>query len=179
MKIKIREQSSDDRAAVAAVTEAAFASTEFGHNGESALVGSLCDAVPSCLSWVANSQEGLVGHILFSPAELRLGRESLRGMALAPMSVAPDCQRQGVGSKLVKEGLREIAYLGCPFVIVLGHADYYPRFGFEPASKFDIGHGFDGVPQDFFFIRELSEGTLDAWRGASAYYRPEFGPQHS
>jgi len=179
VKIKIREQRAEDAAAVATLTESAFAASEFGHNGEATLIGALQAASPSCMSWVATSDEGLIGQVLFSPAELRLGREALRGMALAPMSVSPEAQRKGVGTKLIKEGLREIRDLGCPFVIVLGHADYYPRFGFTPASEIDVRHGFAGIPQELFFVRELSAGALDDWRGSAAYYRPEFGAQHT
>jgi putative acetyltransferase len=96
----------------------------------------------------------------------------LHGMALAPMGVLPEYQRQGIGTKLVRKGIAELKKRHCPFAIVLGHAEYYPRFGFERASAHRVRSEWD-VPDDAFMIMGLDESKL---RGVSgiARYRPEF-----
>ena len=101
------------------------------------------------------------------------------GMGLAPMSVATHCQRQGIGSFLVTNGLKRLTETECAFVVVLGHPDYYPRFGFVPASDFGVSHGFTGIPQDVFFIHHINENdTMKTLANGLTYYQPEFGPQH-
>ena len=93
-------------------------------------------------------------------------------MGLAPMAVLPGHQRKGIGSELVRAGLAELRERDCPFVIVLGHPEYYPRFGFEPAS----GHGVKcewEVPDEAFMILVLDEARLPE-AGGTARYRPEF-----
>ncbi len=77
-------------------------------------------------------------------------------MGLAPMAVAPDCQRRGIGTLLVQAGLNELSQSGCPIVVVLGHPEYYPRFGFVPAAELGITHGFEGIPQDDVLAKRLS-----------------------
>jgi putative acetyltransferase len=99
---------------------------------------------------------------MFSPVSLP-GRADLKIMGLAPMAVAPEYQRKGIGSALVRAGLEECKHLGFGAVVVLGHPDYYPRFGFAPASRFGIGCDYE-VPEDTFMIIELQSGFL---RGAS------------
>jgi putative acetyltransferase len=93
-------------------------------------------------------------------------------MGLAPVAVLPERQNQGIGSALVTAGLAIIRGSSCPFVIVLGHPDYYPRFGFEPAAGHGIRCQWD-VPDEAFMILVLEE---EAMRGASgpARYRPEW-----
>ena len=87
------------------------------------------------VSLVADAGNAIVGHILFSPATLP-GCPELRIMGLAPMAVAPARQRQGIGAALIHEGMEQCRRLGFGAIIVLGHAGYYPRFGFRPASQF-------------------------------------------
>jgi putative acetyltransferase len=93
--------------------------------------------------------------------------DNLNIMGLGPMAVAPDHQRKGIGSALVREGLKRCKQLGCQAVVVLGHAEYYPRFGFVPAARYGIRSGYD-VPDDVFMIAELVVGAL---RGASGVIR--------
>jgi putative acetyltransferase len=82
---------------------------------------------------VAEDDGAIVGHILFTPVVVE-GRPAL-GMGLAPLAVLPGRQRQGIGSQLVRRGLDSLRERGCPFVVVVGHPEYYPRFGFEPALR--------------------------------------------
>jgi putative acetyltransferase len=86
--------------------------------------------------------------------------------------VLPKYQRLGIGSKLVDAGIEELNERGCPFVIVLGHPEYYPRFGFEPASRFGIKCEWD-VPDEAFMIRMLDPSKMSSRTGV-ARYRPEF-----
>ena len=90
------------------------------------------------LSLVAVVQNRVVGHVLFSPATVESEGSVVRGMGLAPMAVLPEWQRRGIGSELIGSGIAGLASRQCPFVLVLGHAEYYPRFGFEPASRYGI-----------------------------------------
>ena len=94
-------------------------------------------------------------------------------MGLAPMAVLPERQRDGIGSALVEQGLRLLEDRACPFVIVIGHPDYYPRFGFELASKYDITCQWEGVPDEAFMILILDEAAMEGVAGL-VRYRDEF-----
>jgi putative acetyltransferase len=121
---------------------------------------------------VAVKQNQIVGHILFSPIEIKSKETSVQGMGLAPMAVLPEFQRRGIGTDLVREGIKRLTGRGCPFVIVLGHPEYYPRFGFEPASRYGVRCEWE-VPDEAFMILVLDPSAI---RGVSglARYRPEF-----
>jgi putative acetyltransferase len=106
---------------------------------------------------------------MYSP--VIVGR-NLRGAALGPMAVLPERQRQGIGSKLIETGNRKLMDAGCPFIIVVGHADYYPRFGFRPASEHGIKCEWD-VPDDVFMLLVLDETKMEGLSGL-ARYRHEF-----
>jgi putative acetyltransferase len=177
--LTIRRESTADAPAIRAVTEGAFSDSEFGHQGEAELIEQIRANCSDSLSLVACQDDDVVGHALFSPVEIRIGNRVATGKGLGPMSVAPSHQRRGVGESLVRFGLRLLTDRGIPFVVVLGHPTYYPRFGFQLASSFGIKHGFCGIPQDVFFIQFLLAGALPSVQGGSAYYRGEFGPQHA
>ena len=110
------------------------------------------------LSLVAEERGAIDGHIMFSPVTLT-GESALRAMALAPMAVRPDHQRRGIGSALVRAGLDECRTRGVEAVFVVGHPEYYPRFGFSRASRFGITCEFS-VPDEAFMAIELAEGSL-------------------
>jgi putative acetyltransferase len=95
------------------------------------------------LCLVALEGEEVVGHIVFSRARLASGHEVL---ALAPMAVVPERQRAGIGSRLIRDALTKAQATGFPLVVVLGHPEYYPRFGFEPASAHGIEAPWDVPP---------------------------------
>ena len=97
------------------------------------------------LSLVAED-DAVVGHILFTPVVVESTGRRVVGMGLAPMAVLPDRQRQGIGSQLVRRGLDILRERGCPFVVAVGHSEYYPRFGFEPASMHGLASQWEGVP---------------------------------
>ena len=164
----IRAENIEDRDPIHRVVELAF-----GGPSEADLVDALRENASPCISLVATLDEQVVGHIFFSPVTIETERETLAGMGLAPMAVLPEYQNQGIGSQLVREGLRECARLGHDIVVVLGHPKFYPRFGFEPASLKGLRSEYD-VRDEVFMVVELRQGAL-AGRGGLVKYHPEFG----
>ena len=163
----IRPERPGDADRVRAVNLAAFEGAE-----EADIVDRLRRAAGRLLSLVAEVDGEIVGHILFS--EVTVGEAAARGMGLAPMAVLPAHQRRGVGSALVRRGLELLRAEGCPFVVVLGHPGYYPRFGFTPASRHGVACEYEGVPEEAFLLLELAAGGLEGVAGV-ARYRPELG----
>lgn len=175
--VLIRTELSDDRDAIRAVTIDAFSQSELGYHGEADLIEQLRTEA-DWLSLVAIRDGVLIGHALWTPVVIKGQGRELSGMGLGPVSVACDWQRQGVGARLIQSGLDQLAQVGCPFVVVLGHPDYYTRFGFVPAASWGVWHGFAGIPQEVFLIRSVSAEPLPFIMDARAYYRPAFGTQH-
>lgn len=176
----IRPERKTDAAAIRRVNEAAFATP-----AEAGLVDALRSAGAVIGSLVAEVEGEVVGHILFSPAVVDShshpgdtthsrtpASEKPRPIAaLGPMAVLPERQGQGIGSQLVVAGLDVCRAAGYDLVIVLGHLDFYPRFGFRPAPPLGIRweHGADS----HFMVMELQPGAL-ARAGGVVRYRPEF-----
>jgi putative acetyltransferase len=153
----IRTEEQKDWAAVRAVNISAFETPT-----EANLVDALRDQAQPLVSLVAEENGVIVGHIMFSPVSLS-GHPALKIMGLAPMAVAPEHQRKGMGSALVRSGLEQCKLLDFGAVVVLGHPDYYPRFGFLPSARFGISCEYE-VPEEVFMVVELQAGFL---RGAS------------
>jgi len=166
--IKIRKEQPADIPAIRAINEAAFRQPQ-----EAGVVDKLRQACGGLLSLVVVVDGRTVGHVLFSPATIESGGHTVRGMGLAPVAVLPECQRQGIGSKLINTGLDMLRKSPCPFVIVLGHPKYYPRFGFEIASKYGIASQYDGVPDEAFMILIFDKRAMSNVSGV-ARYRDEF-----
>jgi len=160
---EIRTERPDDIAAIREVNRRAFEQEQEGN-----IVDALRSNTASLLSLVATVDGFVVGHIIYSPASIR----GVTGAALGPMSVAPDRQRQGIGSRLVETGNRMLRATGCPFIVVLGHAEFYPRFGFVPASTRGIACEWN-VPDDVFMIAVLDEAKMSGVSGLTKY-RDEF-----
>ena len=160
---EVRPERFEDHDAIRVVHERAFDPS----HAEARLVHGLRDSdahVPE-LCLVAQADDGpIAGHIMFSRARLALGPQVL---ALAPMAVLPEHQRQGVGSELMEDSLRRAAETPFPLVVVVGHADYYPRFGFEPAGPLGIEAPFE-VPPESWMAYRLPRYTENA-RGALIY----------
>ena len=163
----IREESPNDRAAVREVNIRAF-----GQAVEADLVDALRENSAGLLSLVAVKDGQVVAHILFSPATIGADDNTVEGMGLAPMAVLPDYQQQGIGSELVRAGIARLTSTACPFVIMRGHPHYYPRFGFEPASRRGIRSEWE-VPDEAFMILVLDDELMRELSGV-ARYRPAF-----
>jgi putative acetyltransferase len=166
--IRIRPEQPEDATSVHTVNEMAF-----GQPTEANLVDELRVACPDAVSLVAASDDQVVGHILFTPVTVADGEHEVKDMGLAPMAVLPDHQRQGIGSQLAKAGLAILRQRNCPFVIVLGHPEYYPRFGFLPASRHGLVCQWDGVPDEAFMVLIFDEAIMSTVSGM-ARYRDEF-----
>lgn len=145
----------------------------FGQAAEADIVDALRKTCPAGKSFVAEYEGKVVGHILFTPVVIESNAKQVGGMGLAPMSVLPEFQRQGIGSLLIQASLDEMRKTQQPFVIVLGHPEYYPRFGFKRASDYGIASQYDNVPEEAFMILILDEGVLKNISGI-AKYRAEF-----
>jgi len=104
----------------------------FGQAPEAALVDRLRENCANILSLVAVQNDQVIGHIYFSPVKIS-GDKIIEGMGLGPMAVLPEFQRRGIGSQLVQAGIEMLKRRGYTFIIVLGHPEYYPRFGFKRA----------------------------------------------
>jgi putative acetyltransferase len=162
--IEIREERPDDIAAVRDINRRAF-----GQDQESNIVDALRANGAVLLSLVATLNDRVVGHIMYSLVSVG---GNVRGAALGPMAVLPECQRQGIGSKLIEAGNRKLKDAGCAFIVVVGHADYYPRFRFRPAREHGIKCEWD-VPDDVFMLLVLDESKMAGVSGL-ARYRHEF-----
>jgi putative acetyltransferase len=164
--MQIRPETAVDYAAVFAIHSAAFPT-----DAESRAVDMLRVASEECISLVVedgvDDGAGVVGHIMFSPVTLD-SEPGLKLMGLAPMAVMPARQRQGVGSALVRSGLAACRAYGAAAVVVLGHPEYYPRFGFVPAVGLGIACEYD-VPDEAFMLIELFPSVLAGKSGVIRY----------
>jgi len=149
---------------VRSINEAAF-----GRPNEADLVDNLRVEGGVLLSLIAEIEKRLIGHILFSRMFIETGGVSIPAAALAPMAVLPEYQRRGVGGRLIEFGLDLLRARGERIVIVLGHSDYYPRFGFSCEKARFLDSPF---PSDVFMAMELSAGALDGVRGKVRYPAP-------
>ena len=161
--VKIRDERPGDHASVRRVNE-----TAFGQCDEADIVDRLREAARPLVSRVATRRDQIVGHILFSPVRLE-NHPDVLVMGLAPMAVAPEQQNRGIGSALVDDGLAKCREIGAAAVVVLGHAGYYPRFGFVPASRFGITCQWD-VPDEAFMAVALRDQALDGLGGIARYH---------
>ncbi|MFC1483940.1 GNAT family N-acetyltransferase [Candidatus Neomarinimicrobiota bacterium] len=164
---EIRPEQSADVAAVRYVNEQAFEGPD-----EARIVDLLRERRKALISLVAIAGEQVVGHILFSPVTIEPDNDSLRLIGLAPMAVLPGQQRRGIGSALVEAGLQRCRELGFDAVVVLGHPEYYPRFGFTRAGAFGLTNEYEA--DEAFMVLELRSGCLKGIQGL-AKYASEFG----
>jgi predicted N-acetyltransferase YhbS/predicted enzyme related to lactoylglutathione lyase len=165
--VEIREERPDDIADIRELNRLAF-----GQDQEGDIIDALRSNGAVTLSLVATLEGRVVGHILYSP--ITVG-DTFFGAALGPMSVLPQYQRQGIGGRLNEEGKRRLENSGCPFIIVLGHPEYYPRFGFRPASTHGVRCEWE-VPDDVFMLLILDPVRAQGISGL-AKYRQEFSAE--
>lgn len=166
MGVQVRAERPDDLAALREVNRQAF-----GQDDEARLVDALRDGGYARVSLVAQEGGRVVGHILFSDLPILTQAGTLHALALAPMAVIPSHQRRGIGSRLVREGLQACSEAGHRILVVLGHPDYYRRFGFSSQLAERLKSPFSGPA---FLALELMPGALQNVTG-EVRYPPPFG----
>jgi len=166
LPVTVRAEEPGDHTAVHEVNRLAF-----GQPNEADLV----DAVRhfAAVSLVAELEGKVVGHILFTPVTIQREGDRREAPALAPMAVLPEVQRRGIGSALVRAGLEACRRLGDDVVFVLGHTDYYPRFGFRGLAGTGLHCKYVEPGHPAFMAAELSPGALEDLSGEVSYH-PEF-----
>jgi putative acetyltransferase len=166
--ILIRPEKPEDIASIQDVTTRAFQGEE-----EANLIAAIRASdyfIPELSLIALDDTDQIVGHILFSPIIIESPEDSksAEALALAPMAVLPEYQNRGIGSLLVQHGLEACKKLGYSIVIVVGHPEYYPRFGFRPARDCGIKAPFE-VPDEAFMVCELVTGALKNVSGVVKY----------
>jgi putative acetyltransferase len=164
--IEIREEETADQDAIRDVLTSAFPT-----DVEARLVYVLRQRQKASIALVAVADTRIVGHILFSPVTVAHGPEGFRGVGLAPVAVHRDCQNRGIGSTLIREGLERCKQGSYDAVVVLGHPNYYPRFGFRTASDYGLDNEY--MAAEAFMVLGFKEGILDKVNGL-VRYAPEF-----
>jgi predicted N-acetyltransferase YhbS len=171
MDIFIRQERPEEYSSTEEMTKQAFSHEEYSDKKEHLLVNKIrkSDAFIPELSLVAiNQSHEVVGHILLSKITIIDHDKVADSLALAPVSVAPSFQNKGIGSQLIRAALQKAKEFGFQSVIVLGHKDYYPKFGFKQAVLWNITPPFE-VPDEVFMALELSEHSLRNVRGIVHY----------
>ncbi len=166
--ITVRVERAEDIAQIREVNELAFEQAL-----EADLVDRLRAGAAEPLSLVAVDGGTVLGHVLFSPVDVESNGRRVRGMGLAPMAVRPGRQREGIGTQLVTHGLNLLRESGCPFVVVVGHPGYYPRFGFVPAATHGLRSQWSEVPPEAFMVLVFDARAMRGIAGV-ARYQPAF-----
>ena len=163
--ILIRKEANDDFKAIKDVNDLAF-----GQNQEGDLIDKLREKAEFSgeLSLVALLGDKIIGHILFFQVSIISEKVISASLSLGPMAVLPDYQNKGIGGELIRAGLNKAKELGFKSVVVLGHPEYYPRFGFRKASEWNIKDPF-GAPEEAMMAIELEKGSLDFGGGIIDY----------
>lgn len=175
MEVTLRQENENDFESVFQLIEKAFEKEEYSDHKEQFLVERLRNSeafIPE-LSIVAELDGKIVGHILFTKLQIKNESQTFPSLALAPVSVLPEFQGKGIGSKLILHGHEIAKSLGYKSVILLGHQDYYPRFGYELCEKYDIKMPFD-VPAENCMIFALTENALSGINGEVVYPKAFF-----
>ncbi|EJL73587.1 GNAT family N-acetyltransferase [Chryseobacterium populi] len=166
----IRQEENQGRQKVFHLIEEAFRDMDHSDHQEQFLVERLrkSEAFIPELSIVAEIGDKIVGHILFTKITIENGSESFDSLALAPVSVKPDFQNKGIGSQLIIFGHLIAKELGHHSVILVGHENYYPKFGYKKCSNFGISFPFD-IPEENGMAIELVENGLKNIHGIVKY----------
>ena len=165
MNILIRPETSADHDAIRHVNRLGF-----GQGDEARLVDALRDGGHVRVSLVAEAEGQVVGHVLFSDLPILTDGGTVASLSLAPMAVLPECQKRGIGSALVREGLEVCQGEGHRIVVVLGHPDFYPRFGFSARLAEPLSSPFGG--REAWMALELVPGALGGVTGWVRYPPP-------
>lgn len=165
-KIPIRDETAADFGTIAVVTIEAFKTLEISNHTEQYIIGALRAAKALTVSLVAEMDGCVIGHIAFSPVSVSDGTENWYG--LGPVSVLPEHQRKGIGKSLIEEGLARLKRLSAKGCCLVGHPDYYKRFGFRNISGLVV----EGVPEEVFlslpFCEHIPQGSVSFHGGFKA-----------
>lgn len=126
------------------------------------------------LSIIAEMENEIIGHILLSKAIVEDHEKQHTVIVLASIAVKPNYQKQGVGSRLIEEGIRRCSSLGYSIILLIGHPTYYPRLGFQPARRFGLELKHFEVPDEVFMVYEVMEGKLQEIQGELKYPKTFF-----
>lgn len=170
MEIKIRQEQEKDYKAVYELIELAFRDVEESDQSEHLLVERLrkSEAFIPELSLVAEKGDEIVGYILMTKVEIVSDVKTVTSLALAPVAVLPEYQGLGIGATLICEAHKRAAELGYGSAVLLGHKDYYPKFGYKKAIDFGIEFPFD-VPYEYCMAVELLPDGLENIQGMVKY----------
>lgn len=167
----VRAARAEDADAIDAVIRTAFAGTPYGHQGEAGLVRMLEADGDALVSLVAERGSEIVGHVLFSRMGVEADGRAVAAAGLAPVSVAPGCQGQGIGDALIRAGLAALCEQGYAMSFVLGHQDYYARFGYSPELAACFISPFAGP----HFMAMMLDRAAEWPQGGRADYARAFG----
>ncbi|MBY4635899.1 N-acetyltransferase [Sphingopyxis sp. XHP0097] len=170
-ELLIRSASKADAEDIDLLVRAAFAQTEFGHQGEAELVRMLSDDGDALVSLVAESGSALVGHVLFSRMDVEADGAALSAAGLAPVSVVRARQGAGIGAALINAGLDALRQQGIAMSFVQGHVDYYRRFGYS----IDLADRFASPFSGPHFMAMMLDSNAEWPQGGRADYAPAFG----
>lgn len=176
MNILFRQENKDDYAAVFNLIQRAFEKEEMSDHSEQYLVERLRNSeafIPE-LSIVVEINQNIAGHILLTRIKVINNKnEEFESLALAPVSILPEYQGKGIGGKLIETAHKKAKELGFGSVILLGHENYYPRFGYGIAKKYGIKLPFE-VPDENCMAIELIKGALEGVEGTVVYPKAFF-----
>lgn len=165
MTICIRDQVSGDASRVREINQAAFP----GRGGAKAFYQIRESGRPDVISLVAEMDGAVAGHILFTPVNIENKAGDLKGMGLAELAVDPNFHRQGIGRALTDAGVERLKATGCPYVIVIGVPEYYPRLGFQRGSLHGLECQWEAIPDEAFMVLVLDGKALSRVSGVAAY----------
>jgi predicted N-acetyltransferase YhbS len=171
--MKIRQETEADYAAVFQLIKTAFQDMEYSDHKEQFLVEKLRKSaafIPE-LSLVATADEQIIGFIILTKIHIDNGTQSFEALALAPVAVLPSFQGQGIGGQLIQTAHKIAKELGHQRIILLGHAEYYPRFGYELTSKYHIQLPFE-APEENCMVHALTPDALTGVSGTVVYSAP-------
>ena len=171
MDILIRKELTEEYNTTEKVVKKAFSNEEYSDKKEHLLVNRIRKSnafIPEFSLLAIDQDNEIVGHILLSKIRIVNDDKTVDSLALAPVSVIPEHQKKGIGSQLIHAALKKAKEIGYHSVIVLGHKDYYPKFGFKQARLWNIQAPFD-VPDEVFMALELTENSLENVQGVVHY----------
>ncbi|NNC94968.1 MAG: N-acetyltransferase [Chitinophagales bacterium] len=175
MKVKLRQEKKGDHTEVNKVIELAFQNEPISDQTEHYLVEKLrksASFIPE-LSIIAEHDREIYGHILLTKAKIIDGNKSVETLALGPVSVLPKVQNKGIGGALMRDAHEKALLLGYRSIVLLGHENYYPRFGYMIADEFGIRFPFK-APRQNCMVKELVPGSLKHVGGMVAYPKEFF-----